>query len=126
MNRDGGTTLSGTMTSCCAFPHELFIGGDLCAKRRVDDPAYSAPVLLRIPALLLFAGSGLGVAWALQAGLGDATWSVSTGLGACMAAAVYEVGRPDRLSADEAVALEGRWQEFGAAHPFHAANMAST
>ena len=30
-----------------------------------------------------------------------------------MAAAVYEVGRPQRLSADEAVQKEGRWQAFG-------------
>lgn len=31
------------------------------------------------------------MAWAAEASLGDATWSVSTGLGACLAAAVYEV-----------------------------------
>jgi hypothetical protein len=45
---------------------------------------------------------------------GDASWSVSTGIGACMAAALYEVGRPARLSVDEAQELERRWQDFGA------------
>jgi hypothetical protein len=86
---------------------------------RVDDPAYSAPLLIRLPALLLLGAGGLAVAWAFEAGLRDAMWSVSTGIGACIAAAVYEVGRPARLSADEAVELEGQWQEFGASQdPF--------
>jgi hypothetical protein len=39
---------------------------------------------------------------------------VSTGLGSCIAAAVYELGRPRRLSVDEAQALEAQWQHFGA------------
>ncbi len=38
--------------------------------------------------------------------------SVSTGLGACAAAFVYEVGRPRRLSVTEARQLEGQWQDF--------------
>ncbi len=45
---------------------------------------------------------------------GDATWSVSTGLGACMAAGVYEVGRPRRVSAEEAADIDTRWRDFGA------------
>ena len=81
---------------------------------RVDDPAYSAPLLIRAPTVLLFAASGAAVAWAFQAGLGDGTWSISTGIGACMAAAVYEVGRPDRLNPEQAVELESQWQDFGA------------
>ncbi|EIE27726.1 hypothetical protein COCSUDRAFT_55711 [Coccomyxa subellipsoidea C-169] len=80
--------------------------------QRVEDPAYSAPLLIRVPTVLLFAASGAAVAWAFQAGLGDGTWSISTGIGACMAAAVYEVGRPDRLNPEEAVELESQWQEF--------------
>ena len=43
--------------------------------------------------------------------------SVSTGIGACMAAGVYEVGRPARLSSEEAVTLEAQWQDFGAHAP---------
>lgn len=82
------------------------------AGQKVDDPSYSAPLLIRAPTVLLFAASGIGVAWAFQAGLGDGTWSISTGIGACMAAAVYEVGRPDRLNLEEAVEMESQWQEF--------------
>ena len=43
--------------------------------------------------------------------------SVSTGIGACMAAGVYEVGRPARLSSAETVTLEAQWQDFGARWP---------
>ena len=46
---------------------------------------------------------------------GDATWSVSTGLGACMAAGVYEVGRPRRVTAEEAADIDTRWRDFGGA-----------
>ena len=46
--------------------------------------------------------------------IGDATWSVSTGLGACMAAGVYEVGRPRRVTAEEAADIDTRWRDFGA------------
>jgi hypothetical protein len=45
---------------------------------------------------------------------GDATWSVSTGLGACIAGAVYEVGRPKRYTAEEAAQLDAEWRDFGA------------
>ena len=34
------------------------------------------------------------------------------GMGACVAAAVYEVGRPERLSVEEAQVLEAQWQDF--------------
>ena len=44
---------------------------------------------------------------------GDATWSVSTGLGACIAGAVYEVGRPKRYTAEEAAQLDAEWRDFG-------------
>ncbi len=58
--------------------------------RSVDDPTYAAPAWARAAGVVVFAGAGAGVAWALQASLGDSTWSVSTGIGACLAAAVYE------------------------------------
>ena len=34
------------------------------------------------------------------------------GLGACMFAGMYEVGRPRRLSVEEAQTLKGQWQDF--------------
>ncbi|KAJ9522378.1 hypothetical protein QJQ45_008154 [Haematococcus lacustris] len=75
---------------------------------------YTAPWAVQAVAAALFAGAGLGVAGLWNSGLGDATWSVSTGLGACMAAFVYEVGRPRRLGVEEAQRLEGQWQDFAA------------
>ena len=35
------------------------------------------------------------------------------GIGSCFAAAIYEVGRPKRLSSNEAMELESQWQDFG-------------
>ena len=35
------------------------------------------------------------------------------GLGACFAAGIYEVGRPQRFSPAEAQKLEAQWQDFG-------------
>lgn len=57
---------------------------------------------------------GTLIAWGFAAALGDATWSVSTGLGSCFVSAIYEVGRPDRLSSDEAQELEDKYADFGA------------
>jgi hypothetical protein len=56
---------------------------------------------------------GVGLAALFSLSLGDATWAVSSGIGALFAAAVYEVGRPARVSGAEAVQLEEQWQEFG-------------
>ena len=39
---------------------------------------------------------------------------MSTGLGACTAAGVYEVGRPQRVTAEEAADIDTRWRDFGA------------
>ena len=64
---------------------------------RIDDAGYGAPTLIRAAALAIFAAAGGGVAWAAEASLGDATWSVSTGMGACLAAAVYEVRMTDSV-----------------------------
>lgn len=123
---------------------------------------YRAPAALQAATVGLFAASGLAVAYVLEAGLGDATWGVSTGaqglvsgrrsachvlqwmqlhagppylrpcsfssprrpacsahpscfagLGACMGAAMYEAGRPRRLSVEEAQQKEEVWQDFG-------------
>ncbi len=45
-------------------------------------------------------------------GLGDATWSVSTGIGSILVSGIYEVGRPDRLGAEEAEELQKIWSDF--------------
>jgi hypothetical protein len=79
----------------------------------VDAIDYEVPASLRATALLLVLGGGVGTAALLELGLGDATWSVSSGIGMCLAAAVYELGRPERLSKDQAIELEGQWQDFG-------------
>ena len=64
---------------------------------------------------LLFALFGLGTSALFSNALGgEATWAVSTGLGALLAAGVYEVGRPPRLSGAQAAALEERWDDFRA------------
>ena len=63
----------------------------------------------------IFLAAGCGVAFALSAALGgEATWSVSTGVGAALAAGVYEVGRPARLSGAQAAVLDEQWVDFRA------------
>ena len=63
----------------------------------------------------VFLVAGCLVAWALSAALGgEATWSVSTGTGAVLAAGVYEIGRPKRLSGAQQESLEAEWQDFRA------------
>lgn len=79
---------------------------------RQDDPEYEAPLPLRAAVGGITLATGTALAVLLSGGLGDATWSVSTGLGACMAAGMYEVGRPTRMSKEQAVALELQWQDF--------------
>ena len=108
---------------------------------RVDDIEYSAPQALKVAVAVICLGSGTAIAVLLGKGLQDATWSVSTGetlmlqvedaafcsiwstlriaavacagLGACFAAGIYEVGRPQRFSPAEAQKLEAQWQDFG-------------
>jgi hypothetical protein len=81
----------------------------------VDDASYEAPLGLRIANAGVFLALGCGVAFALSAALGgEATWSVSTGVGAALAAGVYEVGRPARLSGAQAAALDAQWVDFRA------------
>lgn len=82
------------------------------------DVAYEHPVYVRAAAVLFVVASGSAIATALDAGLGSATWGVSSGIATCLAAGVYELGRPERLSADQAVELEGLYQLFGAVLAF--------
>jgi hypothetical protein len=87
----------------------------LATGQRVDAASYEAPAALRVANGALFALAGAAVALGCSAALGgEATWSVSTGLGAALAAGVYEVGRPPRLSAAQAVALDAQWADFRA------------
>ena len=113
----------------------------LCLLCRVDDIDYSAPQALKVAVAVICLASGTAIAVLLGKGLQDATWSVSTGktsmlqvedpafvpfwsmsriaavacagLGACFAAGIYEVGRPQRFSPAEAQKLEAQWQDFG-------------
>ena len=78
---------------------------------------FSYPLAVRGATIFLVACGGALVAAGFSAALGDATWSVSTGLGSCLVAAIYEVGRPDRLSVDEANVLEEQYQDFGIPPP---------
>ncbi|PSC69498.1 hypothetical protein C2E20_7018 [Micractinium conductrix] len=82
------------------------------AGRDVDAIDYSVPAGVQVAAVAAFGVCGVALAAGLEALLGDATWSVSTGLGACMFAGMYEVGRPRRLSVEEAQTLKGQWQDF--------------
>ena len=82
--------------------------------RPVDDVDYEHPAAVRAAAAVATVGAGCGTAFVLNAGLGDATWGVSSGIASCMAAGVYELGRPERLSGAQATELEDQWQIFGA------------
>lgn len=73
----------------------------------VDAASYEAPSALRAANVALYVAGGVAIAASLNVALGgEATWSVATGLGSCAAAGVYEIGRPQRLSATQQVALE--------------------
>jgi len=81
--------------------------------RRVDAVDYSAPVWLTAVAAVTCLAGGLSISALLASGLGDPTWSISSGIGALFAAAIFEVGRPARLTVEEAQQLETQWQDFG-------------
>eukprot|EP01023_Acetabularia_acetabulum_P026028 TRINITY_DN2478_c0_g5_i3.p2 TRINITY_DN2478_c0_g5~~TRINITY_DN2478_c0_g5_i3.p2 ORF type:complete len:317 (-),score=39.80 TRINITY_DN2478_c0_g5_i3:263-1213(-) len=79
---------------------------------RVDDIDYSAPTWIRAINFSFFIVFGIITAVLFKYAVGDSIWSVSTGIGACFAAGVYDVGRPVRLSPQEAQVLEDQWQNF--------------
>jgi len=82
------------------------------AKLDVDAIDYEAPLPLRIATIAFFAVSGVATSAFLDVSLGDGTWAVSSGIGSLFGAGLYEVGRPERLSVDEAKILESQWQDF--------------
>lgn len=94
---------SGLSTSGFAFAH-------CCSVEAID---YVAPLWTRAAAVAICLLGGAATSVLLEASLGDATWAVSSGIGALFAAAVFEVGRPKRLTVDEAQQLEAQWQDFG-------------
>lgn len=90
------------------------LGGKIIMGNDVDALGYEHPTVVRVAAISLAVFWGIVTAQLFEVLLGDATWSVSTGIGACFAAFVYEVGRPERLSRDDAIQLEAIWQDFSA------------
>eukprot|EP00873_Tetraselmis_striata_P034627 jgi/Tetstr1/454891/TSEL_041755.t1 len=78
----------------------------------VDAVDYSAPTGIRLAAAGVCILTGFSIAAVCELGLGDATWAVSTGIGSILVSGIYEAGRPQRLSPEEAVALEEQWQDF--------------
>lgn len=81
-------------------------------REELDDPQYILPPTLRAMGILWFAICGILTSYVFHVALGGATWGVSTGIGACVGAGVYEVGRPQRLSQEEAEELEQQWRDF--------------
>lgn len=79
----------------------------------VDAIDYVAPFWTKAAAAATCLLGGVAVSAVLENGLGDPTWAVSSGIGALFAAAVFEVGRPKRLTVAEAQQLESQWQDFG-------------
>lgn len=78
----------------------------------VDALGYTAPQWIQMVVISICLGQGLLITVILTQSLGDSTWAVSSGIGACFAASLYEVGRPRRIEGDEAVKLESQWQDF--------------
>ncbi|KAK3258097.1 hypothetical protein CYMTET_32843 [Cymbomonas tetramitiformis] len=62
----------------------------------VDAADYEAPLPVRLSAGAFFLGAGVIVASFFDWAFGESTWAISTGLGSCLIAAVYELGRPKR------------------------------
>lgn len=79
----------------------------------MDAIDYQVPFWIKAAAAAACLTGGVAAAGVLEAGLGDPTWSISSGIGALFAAGIFEVGRPKRLSVAEAQTLESQWQDFG-------------
>ena len=82
------------------------LGGDVAA------PDYVAPPAVYAATYAAFAAAGVGAAAGLNLALGDGTWSVASGIGLCLSAGVYELGRPKRYTVDEARELDTQWVAF--------------
>ena len=78
----------------------------------INEASYTVPAWIHLTSYLVFALSGLGISLGLSYSLGDSTWALSTGIGSLLAAGMYEIGRPERMSTKEAVTLEAQYVEF--------------
>jgi len=73
---------------------------------------YTPTPLARLATIAATGASGVTITALLGASLGESTWAVSSGLGLCILAAVFEAGRPQQMSAEEAAVDEEHWQVF--------------
>ena len=78
----------------------------------LDDPGFEASRSVYAVTWAVFTASGVSVALVLNLLLGEATWSVSSGIGLGLAACVYELGRPKRYNLDEKAELDAQWRDF--------------
>lgn len=78
----------------------------------VDALGYEAPIELRVLSVMVAITWGILTAAVFELALEDAIWGISAGVGACFAAALFEVGRPERLSPEQERKLETQWQDF--------------
>lgn len=75
---------------------------------RVDQVDYSAPSWVRGAAASACVCGGLTIAALLAWSLGDPTWSISSGIGALFAAAIFEVGGRDGAARLGCMGMVGR------------------
>ena len=78
----------------------------------VDALGYEAPMDLRVLSVMVAITWGILTAAVFELALEDAIWGISAGVGACFAAGLFEVGRPQRLSPEQEKKLETQWQDF--------------
>jgi len=77
-----------------------------------DEASEPAPALLLVNAAF-YCAAGCAVSYSCSAALGgESTWGVATGLGAVLGAAVFELGRPRKLSAAQQSAVDVEWRNF--------------
>jgi hypothetical protein len=83
------------------------------AGQDTDAPGFEPSAALRTVNGALYVGAGAAVSLGLSTALGgEATWGVSSGVGAVLAAGVYELGRPRRLSPSAQLAVDDEWRQF--------------
>ena len=73
---------------------------------------YEPPVGVRLCAVAVTAAAGAAAAAAFEATLGEATWSVSSGMGLLFSAGIFEAGRPRKLTVEEVQEREQNWEVF--------------
>jgi hypothetical protein len=84
----------------------------MAAGLEIDDLDFTAPQWIQFVVISICISQALIITLFLSQSLGDSTWAVSSGIGACFAAFLYEVGRPRKLEKDEALLLESQLLDF--------------